>query len=131
MENKELIPVKENINNSIDELLEKQNYVSPYVNIYETDNEFVLVANMPGLLRDDLKVKVDKDSLVMFGKIEYEKEVNKNYILNEIEIGNYYRTFNISDSVNQDKIEAKYDNGQLIVNLPKNEKIKPRKIDIL
>jgi HSP20 family protein len=131
MENKEMIPVKENINNSIDELLEKQNYVSPYVNIYETDNEFVLVANMPGVLRDDLKVKVDKDSLVMFGKIDYNDEVNKNYILNEIEIGNYYRTFNISDSVNQDKIEAKYDNGQLIVNLPKNEKIKPRKIDIL
>jgi HSP20 family protein len=131
MENKEMIPVRENINNSIDELLEKQNYVSPYVNIYETDNEFVLVANMPGVLRDDLKVKVDKDSLIMFGKIDYNDEVNKNYILNEIEIGNYYRTFNISDSVNQDKIEAKYDNGQLIVNLPKNEKIKPRKIDIL
>ncbi|UCH65702.1 MAG: Hsp20/alpha crystallin family protein [Ignavibacterium sp.] len=131
MENKEIIPVKENINNSIDELLEKQNYVSPYVNIYETDNEFVLVANMPGVLRDDLNVKVDKDTLVMFGKIDYRNEVNKNYILNEIEIGNYYRTFNISDSVNQDKIEAKYDNGQLIVNLPKNEKIKPRKIDIL
>jgi HSP20 family protein len=131
MDNKELIPVKENINNSIDELLEKQNYVSPYVNIYETDNEFVLVANMPGVLRDDLKVKVEKDSLIMFGKIDYYKQVNKNHILNEIEIGNYYRTFNISDSVNQEKIEAKYDNGQLIVNLPKNEKIKPRKIDIL
>ena len=71
MENKEMIPVKENINNSIDELLEKQNYVSPYVNIYETDNEFVLVANMPGLLRDDLKVKVENDSLTMFGKIDY------------------------------------------------------------
>ena len=131
MENKELIPVKENISNSIDELLVKQNYVSPHVNIYETDNEFVLVANMPGVLRDDLKVKVENDSLVMFGKIDYDKALNKNYILNEIEIGNYYRTFNISDSVNQDKIEAKYDNGQLIVNLPKNEKIKPRKIDIL
>ena len=131
MENKEIIPVKEIINNSIDELLEKQNYVSPYVNIYETDNECVLVANMPGVLRDDLNVKVDKDTLKMFGKIDYNDEVNKNYILNEIEIGNYYRTFNISDSVNQDKIEAKYDNGQLIVNLPKNDKIKPRKIDIL
>ena len=131
MENKEMVPVKENINNSIDELIEKQKYVSPFVNIYETDDEFVLIANMPGLLRDDLKVKVEEDSLIMFGKIDYDKQVNKNYILNELEIGNYYRRFNISDSVNRDRIEAKYDNGQLIVNLPKNEKIKPRKIDIL
>ena len=131
MENKEMIPVKENINNSIDELLEKQNYISPHVNIYETNDEFVLVANMPGVLRDDLKVKVGKDSLTMFGKIDYDKQTNKNYILKELEIGNYYRTFNISDSVNQEKIEAKYDNGQLVVSLPKNEKIKPRKIDIL
>ncbi len=126
-----MIPVKENINNSIDELLEKQNYVSPYVNIYETDDKFVLVANMPGVLRDDLKVKVEKDSLIMFGKIDYDKQINKNFLLNELEIGNYFRKFNISDSVNRETIEAKYDNGQLIVNLPKNEKIKPRKIDIL
>ena len=126
-----MIPVKENINNSIDELLEKQNYISPRVNIYETNDEFVLVANMAGVLRDDLKVKVEKDSLTMFGKIDYDKQTNKNYILKELEIGNYYRTFNISDSVNQEKIEAKYDNGQLVVSLPKNEKIKPRKIDIL
>ncbi len=126
-----MIPVKENINNSIDELLETQNYVSPYVNIYETEDEFVLVANMPGVLRDDLKVKVEKDSLIMFGKIDYDKQINKNYILNELKIGNYFRKFNISDSVNRETIEAKYDNGQLIVNLPKNEKIKPRKIDIL
>jgi len=131
MENKEMIPVKENINNSIDDLLEKQNYVSPYVNIYETNDEFVLVVNLPGVLRDDLKVKVEKDSLTIFGKIDYDKQINKNFILNELEIGNYYRKFNISDSVNQEKIEAKYDNGQLIVNLAKNEKIKPRKIDIL
>jgi len=131
MENKEMIPVKENINNSIDDLLEKQNYVSPYVNIYETNDEFVLVVNLPGVLRDDLKVKVEKDSLTIFGKIDYDKQINKNFILNDIEIGNYYRKFNISDSVNQEKIEAKYDNGQLIVNLAKNEKIKPRKIDIL
>ena len=95
MENKEMVPIKENINNSIDELIEKQKYVSPFVNIYETDDEFVLIANMPGLLRDDLKVKVEEDSLIMFGKIDYDKQVNKNYILNELEIGNYYRRFNI------------------------------------
>lgn len=131
MENKEMIPVKEEKNNLIEELLETQNYVSPLVNICETDNEFVLSADMPGVVRKDVKVKVEKDLLIMFGQIDYANETNKNYILNEQELGNYYRTFRISDSVDQSNIEAKYDNGKLVVNLPKNEKVKPRTINIL
>jgi len=131
MENKEMIPVKEEKNNLIEELLETQNYVSPLVNIYETDDEFILSADMPGVVRKDVKVKVEKDLLIMFGQIDYANETNKNYILNEQELGNYYRTFKISDSVDQSNIEAKYDNGQLVVNLPKNEKVKPRTINIL
>ncbi len=131
MENKEMIPVKEEKNNLIEELLETQNYVSPLVNIYETDDEFILSADMPGVVRKDVKVKVEKDLLIMFGQIDYANETNKNYILNEQELGNYYRTFRISDSVDQSNIEAKYDNGQLVVNLPKNEKVKPRTINIL
>jgi HSP20 family protein len=131
MENKEMIPVKEEKNNLIEELLETQNYVSPLVNIYETDDEFVLSADMPGVVRKDVKVMVENDLLVMFGRIDYVNETNKNYILNEQELGNYYRTFRISDSVDQSNIEAKYDNGQLVVNLSKNEKVKPRTINIL
>ena len=126
-----MIPVKEEKNNLIEELLETQNYVSPLVNIYETDNEFILSADMPGVVRKDVKVKVEKDLLIMFGQIDYANEINKNYILNEQELGNYYRTFRISDSVDQNNIKAKYDNGKLVVNLPKNEKVKPRTINIL
>ena len=131
MENKEMIPVKEEKNNLIEELLETQNYISPLVNIYETGDEFVLSADMPGVVRKDVKVKVENDLLIMFGRIDYVNEINRNYILNEQELGNYYRTFRISDSVDQKNIKAKYDNGKLVVNLPKNEKVKPRTINIL
>jgi len=131
MENKEMIPVKEEKNNLIEELLETQNYVSPQVNIYETGDEFVLSADMPGVVRKDVKVKVEDNLLIMFGRIDYVNEINKNYILNEKELGNYYRTFRISESVDQNNIEAKYDNGKLVVNLPKSEKVKPRTINIL
>lgn len=130
MNNTENIPVKVKDNSSIEELLEKQNYISPLVNIYETDDEFVLTANMPGVVRDNVKVRVEDDKLIMFGTIQYEEAINRNYILNEQEIANYYRTFNISDMVDQSNIEARYDNGQLVVNLQKNEKVKPRTIDI-
>ncbi|MGB5849304.1 MAG: Hsp20/alpha crystallin family protein [Ignavibacteriaceae bacterium] len=131
MNNSENIPVKVKGNSSVEELLETQNYISPIVNIYETDDEFVLTANMPGVLRDNVKVRVEGDALIMFGAIEYEDAFNRNYLLNEQEIANYYRTFKISDTVDQSNIEARYDNGQLVVNLTKNEKVKPRTINIL
>ncbi len=131
MENKEMVPVKEMGTNFINELLDTQNYSSPLVNIYETDDEFVLTENMPGVVRDNVKVRVENDKLIMFGTIQYEEAINRNYILNEQEIANYYRTFNISDMVDQSNIEARYDNGQLVVNLQKNEKVKLRTISIL
>jgi HSP20 family protein len=131
MENKEMIPVKVKGNSSVEELLDTQNYISPLVNICETDDEFVLTANMPGVVRDNVKVRVEGDALIMFGAIQYEEAFNRNYLLNEQEIANYYRTFKISDTVNQSNIEARYDNGQLVVNLQKNEKVKPRTINIL
>ena len=131
MNNSENIPVKIKANRSIEELLRTQNYISPLVNIYETENEYVLTANMPGVLRDNVKVRVENDTLVMFGAIPYDEEFSRNYLLNEQEIANYYRTFKISDTVDQSNIEARYDNGQLVVNLTKKEKVKPRTINIL
>jgi HSP20 family molecular chaperone IbpA len=127
---KELVAVNQFNNSTINELLQTQNSISPVVDIYETENDFVLVANLPGVERTDIQVKLDNNSLVIFGKINFKDAVNRNYILNENEIGNYFRSFKISDSIDKEKIKARYDNGQLIVTLPKHEKAKPRKIDI-
>jgi len=128
--NKEIISVEETSIQSIDELLRTENYVTPLVDIIEIPDEFVLTTNMPGISRRNIKVKVDDKSLVLFGKIDYTEAVNKKYVLNENEIGNYYRQFNISDTIDETKIEAKYDNGQLVVKLPKHDKAKLRMINI-
>ena len=130
-DNKELVSVKNFSSQSINELLKTQNSVSPVVDIFETENDFILIANLPGVERNNVQVKLDDEQLVVFGKIKYEEAVNRKYILNENEIGNYFRSFKISDSINKEKINARYDNGQLIVTLPKHDKVKPRKIDIL
>jgi len=129
-ENKEIISVEETSKQSIDELLKTENYVTPSVDIFEMPDEFVLTANLPGISRKNIQVKVDDKSLVLFGKIDYSEAVRKKYILNENEIGNYYRQFNISDTIDETKIEAKYDNGQLVVKLPKHDKAKLRMINI-
>ena len=129
-EKKELVAVNHYNSDSINELLKTQNSISPVVDIFETENDFILIANLPGVERSHIQVKLDDESLVIFGKINFEEEVNRKYILNEKEIGNYFRSFKISDSINKEKINARYDNGQLIVILPKHDKVKPRKIDI-
>ncbi len=111
-------------------LLENERSVMPLVDIYETENEFVLKANMPGVDKDNVHVKLEDNTISVFGKVNYEEALDKKYILNENIIANYYRKFKLADSIDESKIEAKFENGQLVVNLPKSDKFKPRTINI-
>ncbi len=129
-ENKETLDVKEQENVSLKEIFEKEAVFAPYVNIYETSDDFVLVANMPGVSKDDVKLKLEEGALTIFGKINYDEAVNRKYILNESGVGNYFRKFKISNSIDESKIDAKYENGQLVVTLPKHDRIKPRAINV-
>jgi HSP20 family protein len=128
--NKELIKVDKEKQNEWDEALQKEAWVTPVVDIFETDDDYFLVVDMPGVSRENIKLKLENGNLVIMGRINYEKVINKSYIMQERNIGNFYRDFKISDSIYHDKIEARYENGQLLVRLPKDEKIKPKNIEI-
>ena len=65
---KELISLNSNRNYSIEELLQTQNFVSPSVNIMELDEQFSIIANLPGLRRENLQVKIEDNNLVIFGR---------------------------------------------------------------
>lgn len=127
--NKDLIAVKEKEQNW-EEVLETEAIVAPFSDIFETEDDFILTANMPGVIRENVKVRLEEGALSVFGKVDYEQIRNRKYILNENEIGNFYRKFRISNSIDETKIEARFDNGQLIVKLPKHDRIKPRTIEI-
>ena len=129
-ENKETLDVKEQESVSLEEIFENEAVFAPYVNIYETNDDFVLVANMPGVSKDDVKLKLEEGALTILGKINYDEAVNRKYILNEAGVGNYFRKFKISNSIDESKIDAKYENGQLIVTLPKHDRVKPRSINV-
>jgi HSP20 family protein len=129
-DNKETLDVKEQENISLEDIFEKEAVFAPFVNIYETGDDFVLVANMPGVSKDDVKLKLEEGALSIFGKINYDEAINRKYILNEAGVGNYFRKFKISNSIDESKINAKYENGQLVVTLPKHDRIKPRSINI-
>lgn len=104
--------------------------VVPFVNIYETDDDFNLSVNMPGVSKEDVQIKVEEMVLTTIGKRNVEKLANRKYILRETSIGNFYRTFNLSDTIDVEKIEASFSNGQLNIKLPKADKVKPRTIQI-
>ncbi len=121
---------KEEEQNTWQTLLENERNVMPLVDIFETENEFVLKANMPGVNKDNVHVKLEDKTISVFGKVNYEEESDRKYILNENVIANYYRKFKLADTIDESKIAAKFENGQLVVNLPKNDKFKPRTINI-
>lgn len=115
---------------SWDEALEKEAWVSPMINIYETNEDFILETFMPGVTKDNLKIKYEDGAVVLMGRINYNEIMNRKYVLREMEIGNYYRKLNLSDSIDESKIEAHFENGLLTLRLPKHERIKPRTITI-
>jgi len=109
---------------------EKEPWVVPLVNIFENTEDYFIVANFPGVTKDNIKVKLENNSIVIMGRVQLNNYLNSTFILKETELGNYYRKFNLSDSIDYEKIEARYDNGQLTIRLPKHEKIKPKTIEI-
>lgn len=129
--NKELINIRDNRKGDWEDSFETGKCIAPFVDIYETDDDYVMTVSLPGVRRDNVKVKLENDSLMILGKVNYEEILNRKYVLKETEKGNYIRTFNISESIDKSKIEAKYENGQLTLMLPKKENVKPRNIDIV
>lgn len=110
--------------------LEYERSIAPLVDIYETEDEFVLTANLPGVSKEDVHLQLEEGTLTIFGKVNFNDASKKKYILHETLFANYSRSFKLSDSIDGTKIDAKYVNGQLIVSLPKHDKVKPRTINI-
>lgn len=127
-EEKNLVKVDDK--SSWETALENENWVAPVVNIYETEDDFLMNAFMPGVKRDKVKIKLEDGSLAIMGRIDYEGALNRKYVLREMEIGNFYRKFKISDSIDVEKINASFEEGQLLIKLPKHERVKLRNIEI-
>lgn len=113
-----------------DEALEREAWTAPMVDIYETNDDYYLVANMPGVSKEDVKVKLEDGDLVIMGRVNYLGELRRKFVMKEIDTSNYFRKFKLSDSVDKDKIDAKLENGRLLVYLPKVERVKPKNIEI-
>lgn len=103
---------------------------SPLVDIFETDKEIVLLADMPGVTSDKLDVDLRENMLTLSAEAVSGKESEEQDILSEFPVGKFYRQFTLSEVIDQGKIEAKLNSGVLRLVLPKVEKAAPRKIQI-
>ena len=104
---------------------------SPAVDVKETDNSFVLSADIPGLTKKDIKVNVANGKLSISGERTYETDQeNDNYHYRERRFGTFDRSFKLPDTVDEEKISASFKNGILIVALPKHANILPKEREI-
>jgi HSP20 family molecular chaperone IbpA len=115
---------------SWDEALEKESWVAPLIDIFETTEDYFLMAQMPGVSKEDVKIKLEEGFLVIMGRITFDEAMNRKYVLKETETGNFYRRFKISENIDESKIDAKLENGVLNIKLPKHERMKPKTIEI-
>jgi HSP20 family protein len=105
---------------------------APAVDIYETEGEVVLTAEIPGIEEKDIEIKVEDNTLTLRGERKFEKETKEeNYHRIERAYGSFFRSFTLPGYVDQDKIEAEHENGILKVRMPKRAELKPRKVKIL
>ena len=113
---------------SREETRSQEQYVTPPVDIYETAEGLVVKADLPGVARDGLDVRVENNLLTIRGKAGHAAPGDPLY--REYALLNFFRQFELNERVDQLKISADLKHGVLTLNLPKAEEAKPRKIEV-
>jgi HSP20 family protein len=104
---------------------------SPAVDVVETDDNFVLRADLPGVSESDVKIELYDNVLILSGERKASHEENKKgYYRVERSYGHFSRSLTLPEGVDADGIKASFDNGVLEVKIPKPEQRKPRKVEI-
>ena len=105
-----------------------ERYVAPPVDIYETRDGLVVLADVPGVAQEALEVRVDNNMLTIRGHARHGVPGEVTY--REYELVNFFRQFELSEKVDQGRITADLKCGVLTLNLPKAEEAKPRQIEV-
>jgi len=107
-----------------------EQFYRPNVDILEKADELVLVADLPGVKADEVDIRFEQGELTIHGRAKPRYQEGTKFLLNEYGIGDFYRTFRVSEQVDASRIHAEYHDGVLTLHLPKVEAVKPRKIAV-
>ena len=129
--------LQDQINRVFNDVLERTGEESsltawaPAVDIYETEQELVVKADLPEVDPKDLDIRVENNILTIRGERKFEKKVNEdNYLRVERSYGTFSRSFTLANTVNSEAIKADYQNGVLTLSIPKREEAKPKLIKV-
>jgi HSP20 family protein len=104
---------------------------APLVDIFETENELVVKADLPDLQDKDIDVRITNNTLTIRGERKFEKDVKEeNYLRIERAYGSFMRSFSLPNTVSSESIRADYRNGVLTLHMAKREESKPKQIKI-
>jgi HSP20 family protein len=104
---------------------------APAVDIYETENELVIKADLPEISEKELEVRVENNMLTIRGERKFEEKVKEdNYLRIERTYGSFSRSFSLPNTVNTEAIKAEYKNGVLTVEMPKRAESKPKQVKV-
>lgn len=103
---------------------------TPPIDIFETGDGLVLLADLPGVTSETLELQVQDNKLTLFGRVDAALPEQAKLVHQEYGVGHYLRSFILSDDVDHDRITAKLTNGVLEVVLPRIAKTEPRRIQI-
>jgi len=103
-------------------------YIVPPVDIYETDEGLAMVFDVPGVTTEDIDVRVAEGILTIKAGVSLPRR--KSPLFEEFTLPGYFRQFQLSDEMDDEKISANLKNGVLTLKLPKSEKAKPKRIDV-
>jgi len=121
------------LGNALERSTEESNLTSwaPAADIYETEHELVVKADLPEIDPKDLDIRVENNILTIRGERKFEKKVNEeNYLRVERAYGAFSRSFSLANTVNAEAIKADYQNGVLTLTIPKREEAKPKQIKV-
>jgi Molecular chaperone (small heat shock protein) len=103
---------------------------SPACNAYENERSYWVQAALPGLQREDIEIVVEDQVLTIKGERKEEAPKDRTYFVREFNRGSFVRSFKLPNTADQGKVAATYQDGVLMVEVPKREETKPRRITI-
>ena len=104
---------------------------SPAVDIYETDDEVVVKAELPEVNQKDIDIQIENNTLILRGERKFNKETKKeNFHRIERAYGTFSRSFTLPGTIDQEKISADYKDGILKISMPKREGTRPKQIKV-
>ena len=109
----------------------RDGWSAPAIDMYQTDDEIVVRASLPGINSDEVQINVTGDVLTLKGEVKHEEESkDKAWHIREQRWGSFQRSVALPTNVVADKARAEFENGVLTITLPKAEEVKPKTITI-